>query len=72
MTRKDYVVLARALSTTKPTRVGPAGYAFARIRAQWVHDLMVVCNALEADNPRFERRRFLQAAGYFTQEAPTC
>ena len=66
MTRKDYVVLARALSLTKPK------HDDGEPRAQWEHDLTVVCNALAADNPRFDRTRFLQAAGYFTQEVPTC
>ena len=69
MTRKDYVALARALSLTKPKHDDgkrPAGHGHLHgARSQWEHDLTVVCNALEADNPRFDRTRFLEAAGYF-------
>jgi hypothetical protein len=72
MTRKDYVVLARALSLTKPTHVGPAGYGHARALAQWVNDLTAICNVLKADNPRFDRSRFLAAAGHFTEEVSPC
>ena len=31
--------------------------------AQWCRDVQAIADVLEADNPRFDRRRFLEAAG---------
>lgn len=59
MTRKDYVLIAGALARTRE------GYA-----ANWDPNLFRACNdtarsvadALQADNPRFNRTKFMEAA----------
>lgn len=58
MTRKDYVKLAAALLDSKP---GP-GCPGAAI-TQFFYSVYKIADALQADNPRFNRERFLLAAG---------
>lgn len=55
MTRKDYVALAEAFRavTTEPWTDG---------EDTWVRCLEAVADVLAADNPRFDRERFLAAA----------
>jgi hypothetical protein len=52
MTRKDYVMIADVLAV--------AWWASSDQRNHIAHDL---ADALEADNPRFDRARFLTACG---------
>lgn len=58
MTRKDYEKLAAAMKHCKPeSHVDPiADY-------QWQADVQAIAGVLAADNPRFDRKRFLAAAG---------
>lgn len=66
MTRQNYVVIANALERT-----------FALARAREDGALMVaarkvaddLCNALQYDNPRFDRDRFLDACGMLSRPA---
>ena len=59
MTRKDYEKLAAALAKTRPER-GSYSDPSAEF-AQWVTTRNAVTHALSADNPRFDRGRFLVA-----------
>lgn len=56
MTRKDYVALARAFAKVQPLDSEPHHFD------QWADDVRAVADILEADNPRFDRLRFLYAA----------
>lgn len=56
MTRKDYVLIAEALASARPLD----GATAASVHWQACH---AMCDALAADNPRFDRERFLKAAG---------
>jgi len=59
MTRKDYVLLARALRGTQPNRaeyIGPEGRA-------WLACVYAISLTLARDNPRFERDTFHAACG---------
>lgn len=56
MTRKDYIAIARALNNAKPE--GP----LAAFR-QHTQDCNAVADALQRDNERFDRDRFLTACG---------
>lgn len=58
MTRKDYELLASALRSTKPDEKQNVKFSL-----QWSGDVAAIANALEADNPRFNRARFLAACG---------
>lgn len=51
MTRKDYVRLAAALARN---RTEPASLT-------WLNIIDSICTELQADNPRFDRVRFLEA-----------
>lgn len=59
MTRKDYVLLATALASVKP---GPEPLMRSIERAQHAKDCEAIADAL-AENPRFDRERFLKACG---------
>lgn len=64
MTKKDFVRLAVALSFTKPQSGEAYGGAVpAEVREQWTRDTQAVANVLATINPRFDRERFLKAAG---------
>lgn len=54
MTRKDYVLIAEKLKANRPDQDDLAGYDDATV---------AVADALGADNFRFDRVRFLKAAG---------
>lgn len=59
MTRKDYIAIASALNVESPTRTNNpmmTQESFKRI-------VQNIADVLQADNPRFDRKRFLQAAG---------
>lgn len=73
MTRKDYIALARAFAQSQPTvadftRTSPDGQntfvngiAHDAAYAAWSNAIRAVADVLEADNPRFDRLRFLYA-----------
>jgi len=64
MTRKDYVRIAAALNYSKP----PSNEAV--LVAWWVRSVHALADVLQADNPRFNRHRFLVACGFdFSKEA---
>jgi hypothetical protein len=54
MTRKDYQLIADALRRSHPE---------PGICTQWMDAVLSICDALAQDNPRFNRERFLKAAG---------
>jgi len=58
MTRKDYVLIARALNDSRPIT---SSNQFAH--AQHHNDCTFIARALANDNPRFDRERFLEACG---------
>lgn len=69
MTRKDYELIAYAVKLSKPeswTKLADAGqnweYAYER-RDQWSDTAECIADALQGDNPRFDRARFLRACG---------
>lgn len=55
MTRKDYILIARALADSRPT----VGYE--RNLLTWNCTARLLADALAADNPRFDREHFLRA-----------
>jgi hypothetical protein len=60
MTKKDYIVLVRALRNAEPTVASES--LEARI-AQWQHCVNRIADALAADNSRFNRETFNKACG---------
>jgi hypothetical protein len=65
MTRKDYIVLAAALSRALPAEPVDAIALFT-----WRTTVRSIADALQADNPRFDRRRFYAAADYKVDPSP--
>jgi len=73
MTRKHYVALAKALALSRPTiaahtRTSAVGnntfvnhITFDAMLVQWIADREVLMGTLNADNPRFDRERFIAA-----------
>lgn len=63
MTRKDYVLIAAALFTARMQveDIGPAHRAIV-LRA-FDEATRKLADSLGSDNPRFDRERFLKAAG---------
>lgn len=58
MSKNDYVAIARALASTRPTPfINPDK------SRQWEMDLEAICHVLEQDNSRFDKVRFLEACG---------
>lgn len=55
MTRKDYELLAATFAATKPD-------PDTAMYRQWERDIRAVSDALQAENPRFDRGRFQYAA----------
>ncbi len=64
MTRKDYVLIAAALKDALPSAYDSADIN-NRVGASDMHATCVamIANRLAQDNPRFDRARFLKAAG---------
>lgn len=56
MTRKDYILIARALSGAMP--VSPES---DRVKEAWSTAVDALAYALASDNARFDRERFLRA-----------
>lgn len=61
MTRKDYELIAAALLKSKPVLMG--GLTDWDVSLQFAASVVSVATALGTDNPRFDRDRFLKAAG---------
>ena len=61
MTRKDYELIAKVLRDF----VGDGGDVIDRDKIAYE-----LANALSQDNPRFDRKRFLIASGYLTENTP--
>jgi len=65
MTRKDYEAIAAALARTRPGIVqsgAPADFfPKGRLFAQWLVTRDALIGVLAADNPRFDRPRFIRA-----------
>lgn len=56
MTRKDYILIARALNGAMP--VSPES---DRVKEAWRTAADALAYALATDNPRFDRERFMRA-----------
>lgn len=65
MTRKDYVLIAKALADTRPLpstyHGGRNSVAFTGHTAQWSADRSSIAEALRADNPNFDINTFFRA-----------
>ena len=61
MTRKDYELLAAAIWRASPTALAPADLPI--LRQAWAGTAHHVATALAAQNPRFDKARFLTACG---------
>lgn len=57
MTKKDFELIANALRVAKQDCVSDASLA------GWAHTVAVITTTLATTNPRFDRARFLLAAG---------
>ena len=69
MTRKDYRALAAGFASTEPP---PAAEWH---RHQWETDIQGIARVLAADNPRFDRERFIDACeqgGIKIRSNPQC
>lgn len=62
MTRKDYVLLADALNRAA-RNLTAAGLTDHSAHTCWCECAATIADALAEDNPRFDRERFLKAAG---------
>jgi hypothetical protein len=61
MSRRDYILIARALRAARTIRVDANGNS--RPNTQWLACATCVSHALGCDNPRFDAARFLTACG---------
>ena len=65
MTRKDYVLIAAALTQAKLDILGKEPpEAHSDLLDGRDYAVEHIADALARDNPRFDRERFLKAAGY--------
>jgi len=64
MTQKDYIRLARVLKDSKQTLTGINPLINQAFESQWKFTINRIAYELQADNPRFNRDRFLNACGY--------
>jgi hypothetical protein len=56
MTRKDYVLIAEAIHTIKKRY----GFRYDAVQDEMINE---IADALEGENERFDRKRFLSACG---------
>ena len=63
MTKKDYVLIAKAFKQTDPRCNNPNDYAQGEI-LQWNRDIDFLREALDRDKPAFDRQKFLAACGF--------
>lgn len=54
MTKKDYIVIAAAIRETRTVSDEQEHYVLDRVAAR-------IADKLQSDNPRFDRKRFLEA-----------
>jgi len=59
MTRKDYINFANRLSDAYPVHATLAAGLY--VIQQWETDVDAIADAFQADNPRFDRARFIDA-----------
>ena len=68
MSKKDYILLVQALKDSKPEgfpqMTDDYKNFFAGKQTAWSHTCETLSIALQSDNPRFNRAKFLQACGY--------
>jgi len=62
MTRKDYVALAAAIAEAQTEEGSLDGYVGDPYEEGRKRTAQLIADALEADNPRFDRQRFYAAA----------
>lgn len=65
MSRKDYVLIAAALRAARPNMpiCKPQDFTDEMVSACHRDIASEIADALQRDNPRFSRERFLEAAG---------
>ena len=61
MSRRNYVKFAEAMKFHKPIKGSPG---FDGRLYQWRLDVSVMADVFYADNPRFDRDRFLRAVNF--------
>ena len=61
MTKQDYELIANAIWRASPTALAPADLPI--LRQAWASTAHHVADALAAQNPRFDKARFLTACG---------
>jgi hypothetical protein len=64
MTKKDYQLIAEALTNSRCPKVGPKDRGAAEINTVVDDVVRQLAEALSKDNPRFDRQRFLAACNY--------
>lgn len=73
MTRKDYVLIAKAMADARPLAADRIPfYASARAMGAvdaWENTVAIIGRALQADNPRFDAARFVAACN---EGGPVC
>lgn len=68
MTKKDFQLIADALSYAKPSKTAkPTGYKH-RLEA-WNNSVHTMADYLSVTNPRYDKQRFLVACGIDSQVA---
>ena len=63
MTRKDYVLIAKKFAAERPAQNPAALNEYLPRYETWYRLANAVADAFAADNHRFDRSRFLEAAG---------
>jgi hypothetical protein len=63
MTKKDYIILARALQDSKPQTTGNLNDDYILLKS-WNITVESIAYELAKDNTRFHRNTFLTACGY--------
>jgi len=61
MTKKDYIVLARALNSNVPDDSTHTKSALVVAKEQWEQDVVSIAEALKRDNPNMNYDRFFAA-----------
>lgn len=64
MSKKDYTRLAQALKDSKPSMLQAGPNYYNGVIQTWNNTVETLAMTLQADNPRFNRDRFLAACGY--------
>lgn len=64
MSKKDYIILARALKESRPEKVTPYDERYHGALIAWNVTVENITYELAKDNNRFNRNKFMSAAGY--------